>query len=347
VRPFEALSDAGKLRRVRTLAEAALRHYDLARPTLAFHGFATNVLYRVTTQSGERFVLRLAVPGWRTLEDHSAEAAWLDALARDTTVGAPRIVPTRSGAAVLPPRRAGRAGDLERAAHDLAARPAARAPPERAEPRAARRAVRGAPRPRRQLDAAGGLHPAAVRALAVAWRGEPAHRPRGCRNGGHGRAAHRVIAHRSTTSTGWWRRRTPRSTGATCASSTATCGTTTSSSTAALHPFDFEDTVWGFRAHDIAMAMLDLLEVTDEARYATLLSAFRQGYEAHAAWPDDAIEPFQLGRLLWMLNWIARNEPRWFADAVERHVAVFEHYRRTGHVVRAARPRPAGGGASP
>ena len=27
-----------------------------------------------------------------------------------------------------------------------------------------------------------------------------------------------------------------------------------------LHPLDFEDTVWGFRAHDIAMAMLDLLE---------------------------------------------------------------------------------------
>jgi len=50
-----------------------------------------------------------------------------------------------------------------------------------------------------------------------------------------------------------------------------------------LHPFDFEDTVWGFRAHDIAMAMLDLLEATDDAQFAVLLAAFRRGYQARMA----------------------------------------------------------------
>ena len=73
-----------------------------------------------------------------------------------------------------------------------------------------------------------------------------------------------------------------------------------------LHPLDFEDTVWGFRAHDIAMAMLDLLEDTDETRYAVLLAAFRRGYERLMAWPDARIEPFQIGRLLWKINWVAR-----------------------------------------
>jgi len=101
-----------------------------------------------------------------------------------------------------------------------------------------------------------------------------------------------------------------------------------------LHPLDFEDTVWGFRAHDIAMAMLDLLEATDEARYAGLLAAFRRGYEAHMAWPGERIEPFQIGRLLWKINWVARHEPQWLRSMVERHAPVFERYEQTGRVIR-------------
>ncbi|HSJ55755.1 MAG TPA: phosphotransferase, partial [Anaerolineae bacterium] len=102
----------------------------------------------------------------------------------------------------------------------------------------------------------------------------------------------------------------------------------------ALYPFDFEDTVWGFRAHDMAMAMLDLLESTDEARYAALLPAFRRGYTAHMAWPDDPIEPFQMGRLLWKINWVALHQARWLGSMVEGHVPVFEQYERTGQVIR-------------
>ncbi|MFN2284497.1 MAG: hypothetical protein ACK2UQ_08740, partial [Anaerolineae bacterium] len=99
-----------------------------------------------------------------------------------------------------------------------------------------------------------------------------------------------------------------------------------------LHPLDFEDTVWGFRAHDIAMAMLDLLEDTDEARYAILLAAFRRGYEHLMAWPDARIEPFQIGRLLWKINWVACHESKWLVSMVERHVPVFEHYEQTGRI---------------
>jgi Ser/Thr protein kinase RdoA (MazF antagonist) len=101
-----------------------------------------------------------------------------------------------------------------------------------------------------------------------------------------------------------------------------------------LHPLDFEDTVWGFRAHDIAMAMLDLLETTDETRYAELLAAFRRGYEAHMAWPEDAIEPFQIGRLLWKINWVARHQPQWLASTIERHIPVFEEYEQSGQIIR-------------
>ena len=101
-----------------------------------------------------------------------------------------------------------------------------------------------------------------------------------------------------------------------------------------LHPFDFEDTVWGFRAHDIAMAMLDLLETVGDERYPALLSAFRRGYEAHLAWPEDPIEPFQVGRLLWKINWVADNKPEWLASTAEGHIPIFEYFERSGKVLR-------------
>ena len=337
MRPFEALSDAGQLRRLRTLAQAALRHYDLARPTLTFHAFATNVLYRVSTASGERFVLRLAVPGWRTLDDHLAEVAWLDALARDTSVRVPRIVPTRSGTKVLPlsvpgvpgtcnvllmtwlpgrllghhlnPTNLARHGALfaELHHHGGTWTPPAGFTQRRFEHWLSRGEEN-------HLTARDGATPAAVDALPSAWRASLDDTERLVE------AAYAAVDRRDlrVIHCDLWHDNVKLHRGS-------------------LQPFDFEDTVWGFRAHDIAMAMLDLLEHTDEERYATLLTAFRQGYEAHLAWPDAAIEPFQLGRLLWTLNWIAHNEPRVFADAVERHVVVFEHYRRTGQVVRPSR----------
>jgi Ser/Thr protein kinase RdoA (MazF antagonist) len=101
-----------------------------------------------------------------------------------------------------------------------------------------------------------------------------------------------------------------------------------------LYPLDFEDTVWGFRAHDLAMAMLDLLEDTDEARYSVLLKAFRRGYQAHMAWPDDPIEPFQIGRLLWKINWVACRHPQRLAVMVEGHIPLLQHFERTGQVLR-------------
>jgi hypothetical protein len=82
------------------------------------------------------------------------------------------------------------------------------------------------------------------------------------------------------------------------------------------------------------MAMLDLLETTGDARYAVLLAAFRRGYEAHLPWPGEPLEPFQVGRLLWKLNWVARFQPQGLARMVERHLPVLEHYERTGKVLR-------------
>lgn len=59
----------------------------------------------------------------------------------------------------------------------------------------------------------------------------------------------------------------------------------------------------------------------------------RGWYRAHVEWPGERIEPFQIGRLLWKINWVARHEPQWLFPTVERHVPVFEHYEQTGRVI--------------
>ena len=91
--------------------------------------------------------------------------------------------------------------------------------------------------------------------------------------------------------------------------------------------------MWGFRCHDIAMAMLDLKDETDEIEYQELLSAFQRGYSTLLPWPADPIEPCQIGRLLWKINWVAGHEPQWLPNMVEKYVRVFENFEKTGRVV--------------
>ncbi len=329
--PFHQLSPTAKLRRLRTLAERALAEYDLKNPSIAYHGFETNLMYRVRTDSGQRYMLRLASPGWRTLEDLWSEAVWLEALARDTRIHAPRVIPNRDGRYVVqasvpgvpdswcvtfmtwvPGRLLGhylnapnlaRMGALfaELHHHGITWTPPAGFTSRRFE----HWLSRGEPNlivgdaenripsgeARRTIER---MHTVVEDAYAAVDRRDL-------------RVIHCDLWHDNIK----------------------------------LHrdmlcPFDFEDTVLGYRAHDIAVAMLDLLEATDEGQYEKLLGAFRAGYEAHLAWPDEEMEPFQIGRLLWTLNWIARHEPEWLTDSVERHLPVFETYEKTGRV---AKPR--------
>jgi len=325
MKPYSELSFAGRLRRLRELALAAVARYDLKSPEIVYHGFETNLHFRVTTASGERFMLRLASPGWRTFDDLWSEAVWLEALGRETGVAAPRIVPARSGEYVLPMGRAdipkvwnaslmswmpGRLlghylseRNLEKMGvlfAELHHHGAAWTPPAGF---TSRRFEHWLSRGEENLIAGDG-QPAAARDLL-----DRMHR--------HVEAAYTAIDRSDlrVIHCDLWHDNVKLHRGV-------------------LHPLDFEDTVWGFRAHDIAMAMLDLLEATDEARYAELLAAFRRGYEALMAWPDDPIEPFQIGRLLWKINWVARFRPQGLASMVEGHVPVFEQYEQTGRVAR-------------
>ena len=332
MKPYADLSLAGKLRRLHRLAVDALSRYDLRGPVLAYHGFATNLLYRVTTGSGERFILRLAAPGWRALEDLQSEAMWLSALARDTTIPVPRVVPSASGELVVP---LGRPGVVKTWNATLMSWLPGR--------------LLGHYLTERNLEKMGALF-AELHCHGGAWtppagfttrrfehwlsRDEPNLIVRGGPAGGaaslpadyqdlllrlqdHVEQAYAQIDRSDlrVIHCDLWHDNIKLHRGV-------------------LYPFDFEDTVWGFRAHDIAMAMLDLLEATDEVQYAWLLAAFRCGYEALMEWPGDPLEPFQAGRLLWKVNWVARFRPEGLLTMVARHVPVLEHYERTGRIAR-------------
>ena len=338
MKPFHTLTNRGKLWRLRQLAQLGLSHYDLEDPQLTYYGFETNLLYRVTTVQGAQFMLRLAYPGWRTLTDLQSEALWVNALSRDTEVPVPEIVPTRSGDLVL----------------DI---PSPDVPdrwymtlmqwlPGR---------LLGHYLTEENLKKMGRLF-AQLHQHGATWqppdnftqrrfehwlsRGEPdLISGQGGASGAETQGHHKVEL--SPTQQNWIQEMIQSVEAAYQALDSADLRVihcdlwhdNIKLHRDVLYPFDFEDTVWGYRAHDIAMAMLDLLETVGEARYPALLGAFQRGYETLLSWPAARIEPFQIGRMLWMVNWVARYEPEYLENMIERHIPVFEYFERTGGVI--------------
>jgi Ser/Thr protein kinase RdoA (MazF antagonist) len=93
-----------------------------------------------------------------------------------------------------------------------------------------------------------------------------------------------------------------------------------------LCPFDFEDTIIGFRLHDIAMGMLDLREVMEEVRYARLLDCFREGYERHLDWPAGNLDALQAGRIFWRMNHIKRQSNDYYEKHLPLHIALMQRF---------------------
>ena len=302
------------------MAEAVLARYELDEPRLSYLAWETNLLYSVTERGGRRLVLRLASPGWRTLCDLRSEALWLEALVRDTDVPAPRIVSNRSGQMVTSERDP---SDGERWNASLMTWV-----------------------PGRCLG--GYLTESNVSKMGALFATLHAHGRRWARPAGFTTRRFDHWLSRGEPNRIFEERSDPLLFRMDRAVRDAYAGVDSDDLRVihcdlwhgnirlyrgVLHPFDFEDTLLGFRAHDIGMAMLDLLETVGEDAYPRLRAAFRDGYAEHLPWPSDPIEPFQIGRLLWKLNWVARHEPSWTDYAVQRHLPVFEEFERSGAVV--------------
>ncbi|HUF37371.1 MAG TPA: phosphotransferase [Anaerolineales bacterium] len=97
MKSFSSLTRLGQVRRLRALALAALRQYDLKVARLSLLTYHFNAIFRIDTPGKERFVLRINIPRIRTLGNIRSEALWLAALSRDTDLTVPTPVLNRSG----------------------------------------------------------------------------------------------------------------------------------------------------------------------------------------------------------------------------------------------------------
>jgi Ser/Thr protein kinase RdoA (MazF antagonist) len=332
MKPFDQLTWPEKQRRFRRLAAAALRCYPLEIQQARLFSYETNLLYRVRTTGGETYVLRLANGRWRSRQNAVGEVSWLDALATETTIPVPRIIRATDGAAIVTPQAEGapdgfhallmswlpgkllgkqvtaanlvKMGELfgQLHAHAGGWQPPADFPPQRFD----RMIARGEPNlllSEQTLalyppDVADGLQQM-VDAVAAAYAAlDPADL----------RVIHCDLWHDNIKV-----------------------------HLGVLYPFDFEDTIWGYRLHDIAMALLDLYEEMDQPRYEALLAAFRTGYERYLPWPEGPLELLQIGRMLWRTNHFA-NHPEWFgpewvAKDAAFNVEVYRRYLATGKLI--------------
>lgn len=94
---WDELTEAGQIRRLRPLAEAALAHYKVEPEQLRLVGGFTNVIFRVDTPDGP-FALRVDLHQDHSDTDVEIELSWLEALANDTDLDVCRFVKASSGA---------------------------------------------------------------------------------------------------------------------------------------------------------------------------------------------------------------------------------------------------------
>ena len=334
---FQDLTPRGRLQRLRRLALQALGEYDLAVKRVRPAANGLNALFRVETEAGETYALRISHPTWRTDEDLNSELLWLEALGRDTEIGAPVPIRTRrgermTGVAVegVPERRRcvlmswipgvnlidrltepnlRQLGELAARLHDHAAR---FSPP------------RGFTRRRLSGTLARGEE-----ALLFADASRPAYTDeqwdlfrRVEQQVGEGfarlysapsglRPLHNDL-HQENVKVARGR----------------------------LRPFDFEDVIWGYPVQDIAMTFYDLLYYTriNVPEYRQLRAAFREGYSRWLPWPEayeGETDLFIAGRMLWRTNYVLQAERPRAAGFIGRLATVFQAFTETGEMVRA------------
>lgn len=94
---FYALTERGRVRRLRPMAESALHHWGLSGSRLRLLSNSWNCVFRVDTADGRKLVLRISYPNLYTAANVRSEMEWLAAVARDTDLILPTPLPTRDG----------------------------------------------------------------------------------------------------------------------------------------------------------------------------------------------------------------------------------------------------------
>jgi Ser/Thr protein kinase RdoA (MazF antagonist) len=102
MKDFYQLTYHGRARRLRQMALLALKEYDLPVRRLRLLTNETNCIFRIDTESAEKYILRISDPlGSHSVEEIQSEMMWLTALHQDTDLGVPQPLHTRHGKMVV------------------------------------------------------------------------------------------------------------------------------------------------------------------------------------------------------------------------------------------------------
>lgn len=306
---------------------------DVAR--LQLIGYDTNLMYRVWANNGTQYALRLAQPDWRSAESAVSEAMWLDALATDTDIPVPRLRRTPAGEAVVSPQAVG--APTNRHAVLMNWLPGTLLGKQLTEKNLAKMGELFGKLHRHGANWQPPQGFTTQRFDQMLSRGEP-----------NLLFAEDSLAFYSAQTEMLLRQLSQQVADTYSGLDPADLRVihcdlwhdNIKIHRGKLYPFDFEDTIWGFRLHDIAMAMLDLYEdVEDPERYHQLLATFRSGYEAVLPWPEGEMVLLQFGRLLWKTNWIARFWLEGLHETAKFYANLYDHYCRTGQLLLPRLPR--------
>ncbi len=98
--PFDRLTEAGKARRLRTLATSALLHYELNVVRVSLLAQETNTLFRIDLEGGSKLAMRVADPDGNTGSNMEVEVDWLEKL-HQSGLPVPQPVRALDGRAVV------------------------------------------------------------------------------------------------------------------------------------------------------------------------------------------------------------------------------------------------------
>ncbi len=342
---------------LRRLAFTALRHYDLDIRDLRLVGQYTNTLFRARAADGQPYLVRLCRPAWRTLTDLRSEAAWLQSLSQDPRIGAPAPVMARSGDFVvefapgevietgLPP------------VPDLAGLlPGSRGEPRRCMVTTWIPGVSMAKRMTEENFAEMGVLFARLHEQALKFAPPPgfttrrmdAIYARGEVDELFGERFHSAFTSRSREVYLRTRqvvedayRRLFGEPGMRVIHNDLWHGNIQVQragrlrSGPRLHPLDFEDIIWGYPVHDLAMALFDLSREVPPGDFERLRACLRAGYESCLPWPESApaqLDTFRAGRMIWVTNFVALYEEPYLEQHIAWNARVFEKFLETGEV---------------
>jgi Ser/Thr protein kinase RdoA (MazF antagonist) len=324
MKPWEELTDTGKIRRLRPLASAALTEFPIVPQRLRSIGGFSNAIFRVDA-ADRSYVLRIDLEGWHSDEDAAVELAWLEALAADTDIDVCRFVPARDGRRYVHSVAPGVPGSRRCVLFEwIPGRPLA----ERISPDGYRRLGRLAAALHRDGAGRRPAHWPLTWDRVFYWPEDidpvVIHTPQVARflSGGRAEILEEAITivGRAFARLDWdaaqiihgdlhpWNVHSYRD---------------------RLIALDFEDVTWGHRVQDVAIT---LFYERDNERYPELRAAFEEGYREVAPWPvsyDGELEHFMAARTIMFVNFVAnlRSDPsEYYEVAFPRLAGFVERY---------------------